>query len=53
MPRQREFTGNNCETCGGLIQPKGTSVAQQRKARFCSMTCRRAASTRTDSTCEA
>jgi 5-methylcytosine-specific restriction endonuclease McrA len=52
MPRQREFVGNNCETCGGLIQPKGTSVAQQRKARFCSMTCRRAASTRKDSNCE-
>lgn len=52
MPRMRVFAGNSCEICGQTIPANGTSVAQQRKARFCSMSCRRAASTRHDSSCE-
>ncbi|WP_427136733.1 HNH endonuclease [Pseudarthrobacter sp. S9] len=52
MPRTRVFAGNSCEICGRTIPANGTSVAQQRKARFCSMTCRRAASTSRELTCE-
>jgi hypothetical protein len=52
MPRTRVFAGNSCEMCGQTIPANGTTIAQQRKARFCSMTCRRAGSTRRDSTCE-
>lgn len=52
MPRTRVFAGNSCEICGLTIPANGTSIAQQRKARFCSLACRRAASTRRDSTCE-
>lgn len=52
MPRTRVFAGNECDVCGLTIPANGTTVAQQRKARFCSMACRRAASTRRDSICE-
>lgn len=52
MPRKRVFAGNSCEICGQIIPANGTSVAQQRKARFCSMTCRRAASTLRHLACE-
>lgn len=52
MPRTRVFAGNSCEICGRTIPANGTSTAQQRKARFCSMTCRRAASTSRELTCE-
>lgn len=52
MPRTRVFAGNSCEICGHIIPANGTSVAQQRKARFCSMTCRREASTLRTLSCE-
>lgn len=52
MPRTRVFAGNSCEICGKTIPANGTSTAQQRKARFCSMTCRGAASTSRVLACE-
>lgn len=52
MPRTRVFAGNSCEICGQTIPANGTSIAQQRKARFCSMTCRRTASTSRELACE-
>ncbi|WP_104091813.1 HNH endonuclease signature motif containing protein [Arthrobacter sp. GMC3] len=52
MPRTRAFPGNSCEMCGQTIPANGTSTAQQRKARFCSMTCRQAASTSRQLCCE-